>query len=84
MYQYLLKRIDTEEFAIYALVMGIMIFAPLFSSFFTTGISRYVVDAFARGDENRVIQIISSVFPILIGWGVVFIAGGFILAWNIG
>src|SRR4029077_4096801 len=83
MYKYLLQRISQEEFAVFALVTAIMVFAPLFSSFFTSGISRYVVEAWARADEKRAIQIVSSIFPILASWGLVFLACGWGFAWHI-
>lgn len=83
MYQYLLKRIHHEEFAVYVLVTTVIAFAPLFSSFFTSGISRYVVEAWALGDERRARQIISAIIPFMAGWGVLFVAGGWSLALNI-
>ena len=73
MFSYLLRRVPQEEFAIYALVTALLVFAPLFSSFFTSGISRYVVEACARGDERRATQIVSSIFPVLVGWGLLFL-----------
>ena len=82
-YKYLLQRISPEEFAVFALVGAIMVFAPLFSSFFTSGISRYVVEACAREDEKRAIQIVSSIFPILACWGLVFVGCGWGFAWHI-
>jgi O-antigen/teichoic acid export membrane protein len=83
MYKYLLQRISPEEFSVLALVTAVMVFAPLFSSFFTSGISRYVVEAYARSDEKRATQIVSSIFPILAGWGLLFLACGWAFAWHI-
>ena len=83
MYQYLLRRISQDEFAVYALVMAIMVFAPLFSSFFTSGIGRYVVEACARGDEKRATQVVSSIFPVLVGWGLLFTALGWLCAGHV-
>src|SRR6478735_4986579 len=83
MYHYLLRRISQDEFASYALVTAVMVFAPLFSTFFTSGISRFVVEACARGDEERATQVVSSIFPMLLFWGLVFIAGGWLFAWHI-
>jgi O-antigen/teichoic acid export membrane protein len=83
-YQYLLRRIQPEEFAVYAVVTAVMVFAPLFSSFLASGISRYVVEACARDDEVGATRIVSSIFPLLLAWGLLFIAGGWYFAWNIG
>lgn len=83
MYQYLLDRIPAEEFAVYPVVTAIMVFAPLFFSFFTGGISRHVVDAYARGDGLGVRTIISSVFPLLATASAVFLIAGIAFGLNI-
>jgi membrane protein EpsK len=83
-YQYLLRRIQPEEFAVYAVVTAVMVFAPFFSSFLKSGISRYVVEACARDDEVGATRIVSSIFPVLLAWGLMFMAGGWFFAWNIG
>ncbi len=83
MYQYLLKRISAEEFAILPVVTALMVFAPLFFSFFTGGVSRYVVEAFAKGEFERVAGIVSSIFPLLAAAALVFLAAGGVFALNI-
>ena len=65
LYQYLIRRITPEEFSLLPVVMSIMIFIPLLTVFFTSGIGRYIIDAYARGDEEGVTRIISSIFPFL-------------------
>ncbi|WP_108862134.1 oligosaccharide flippase family protein [Ruegeria sp. Alg231-54] len=83
MYQYLLHRITAEEFAILPIVTSLMVFAPLFFSFFTGGISRYVVEAYAKGDFARIPVLISSIFPPLVVVGAIFLLGGAAFALNI-
>ncbi len=83
LYEYLLTRISPEEFAIYPVVAAIMVFAPLFTSLLTGGVSRYIIDAYAVGDRERVTQLVSSILPLLIGAGIVFLGLGFVFAWNI-
>lgn len=83
MYQYLLNRIPAEEFAVYPVVTAAMVFAPLFFSFFTSSISRYVIDAYARGDFEEVSRIVSSILPILASAAVVFLLAGSVFALNI-
>jgi len=83
LYQYLLRRISPDEFAVYALVSALMVFAPILSSFFTSGVSRYVVEACAQGRERQVTRIISSLVPVLAAWGVLFVTLGWTVAWNI-
>lgn len=82
-YQYLLKRIPAEEFAVLPVVMALMVFAPLFFSFFTGGLARYVVDAYAKGEFNRVTGIISSILPPLAAAAVVFLIAGTAISLNI-
>jgi O-antigen/teichoic acid export membrane protein len=83
MYQYLLHRISPEEFSLYPVLMGIMTFAPLLTVVLTGGLGRYIVEAYAKGDDNRVTQIVSTMFPLLLGIGIIMLAAGLILAWNI-
>ncbi len=83
MYEYLLRRISSEEFAIYPVVASIMVFAPLFSALFTGGLSRHVIDAYAKGDEKRVSQIVSSIVPLLGSVCLVLFILGMLFSWNI-
>lgn len=83
MYQYLLKRVSPEEFAVLPVVSALMVFAPLFFSFFTGGISRYVVEAYAKGDRDRVTAIVSSIFPLLAAMALAFLILGLLFAVNI-
>ena len=83
-YKYLLGRVTPEEFAIYPVVMSMMTFAPLFFTFFTGGVSRYVVAAYAVDDRPKVVEIVSSMTPLLLVWSTVFLIGGLILAQFVG
>ena len=83
LYQYLLKRISPEEYSIYPVVMAVMVFVPLLTVVMTSGIGRYIVEAYAKGDERRVTQIVSTMFPILLGAGVVLIGAGLTFAWYV-
>ena len=80
MYQYLLTRISSEEFAVYAVLMAVMAFAPLFFSVFSGGISRYIVEAYALGETRRVTEITSSILPLLGAASATFLVTGFIVA----
>lgn len=83
MLQYLLARISPEEFAVYPVLMSIMVFAPLFFSFFTIGVSRYIVEAYAKGDLARVPEIVSSIAPIIALISVGFLVAGWTFAYFI-
>ena len=65
LYQYLIRRITPEEYSLLPVVMSIMVLLPLVTALFTSGISRYIIDAYARGDEQGATRIISSIFPFL-------------------
>ena len=84
MYQFLLNKTSTEEFSLYPVVTAIMGFAPLFFVLFTGGVSRYVVDAYAKGDRRRVSEIVSSMVPLLGIYSAVFLVLGLLFTWNIG
>lgn len=83
LYQYLLKRIAPEEYALYPVVMSVMAFLPLLTVVLTSGVGRYVVEAYAKGDERGVTQIVSTMFPLHLAAGVLILLGGGFFAWNI-
>jgi O-antigen/teichoic acid export membrane protein len=78
--RYLLKRISTEEYSIYPVLASMIVFLPLFTSVFTAGLARYVVEAYAKGDDKRVTQIVSSIFALLLIVGLFVLLGGLVLA----
>ena len=84
MYSYLLARLPPEEYAIYPVVASVMAAAPFFSFLLTGGIARFVTAAYARGDREEVTRIVSSIFPLLAGGGIVFFLGSVLFAWQMG
>ena len=82
MHQYLLRRISAEEYSLLPVVMAVMVFMPLLSTVLTAGLGRYVVEAYARGDERRVTQIVSTMFPLLLGTALIVVAIGWTFAWH--
>ncbi len=81
--QYLLAHISAEEYSLYPLLVAVLVFVPLITSILTWGLGRYVVEAYARGDEQRVTRIVSTMVPLLSGVALLLVAGGALLAWNI-
>jgi len=81
--QHLLRRISPEEYALYPLLMAIMICVPLLTTILTSGLGRFIVEAYARGDEGQVTRIVSTMLPPLAAAGLVVLIGGWALAWNI-
>jgi len=83
LYQYLLRRIDPDEYSLYPVVMSIMMLVPLLTTVFTSGIGRYVVEAYARGDTAGVTQIVSTMCPILLTVSAALLLFGWLFAWQI-
>ena len=80
--QYLVKRIEPQEYALLPLVTSLLVFASLFQRVFAGGISRYIVEADARGQHEEVTRITSSMLPILIAAAAGFaIIGGMGAFW---
>jgi len=57
---------------------------PLFTSVLTGGLGRYAVEAYAKGDNQRVTQIVSSIFPLLLVASVLTVLVGGLAAWQVG
>lgn len=81
--QYLLKRISPDEYALLPLVMALMVFAPLLTLVLTGGLGRYITVAYARGDDEEITRICSTMFPLLLAGGLVFLGIGWLAAWHI-
>lgn len=81
--QYLLKRISPDEYALLPLVMAVMAFSPLLTMVLTGGLGRYITIAYARGDNEEVTRICSTMFPLLLAGGAAFLGIGWFAAWHI-
>ncbi len=81
--QYLLKNISVEEYSLLPVIYSLIIFLPLLTTTVTGGINRYVLEAYAENNDERITQIVSSIFPILclVSIFVCFLGGA--LAWKI-
>jgi len=73
-YQYLLKQLPSEEFSIYSVVMSVMMFIPILTAVFSSGVVRYLVAAYAQGDDRRVGEIATTMVLILTGVVIVALA----------
>lgn len=83
LHQHLLRRISPDEYVLLPLVMGIISFIPLFTGILTTGLGRYLVDAYARGDEERMSGIVSTMVPLLLVAALLLLLLGAAIAWRI-
>lgn len=83
LYQYLLRRIDPDEYSLYPVVMSVIMLVPLLTTVFTSGIGRYIVEAYAKGDTRGVTQIVSTMCPILLAVSSTLLLLGWLLAWHV-
>jgi O-antigen/teichoic acid export membrane protein len=83
LHQYLLKRITPEEYSLYPVILGLMVFPPVLATLLTSGLGRYVLEAYVQGDERGVRRVVSTMFPFLLGTGLALLAGGWCAAWRI-
>ncbi|MGJ8677696.1 MAG: hypothetical protein ACSHX0_09280 [Akkermansiaceae bacterium] len=70
--QYLLRRVDPEEYSLLPLVMSLLIFADIFRNMFVDGLGRFMVEADAKNDGKGIQQLVSSMWPLLLLVGIVF------------
>lgn len=82
--QYLLRRIGAAEYSLYPLVVGVVFFIPLLSKFLTAGLGRFVTEAYAMGDDEKVTSIVSTMAVPLVLLGALCLVGGLCFAWYVG
>jgi O-antigen/teichoic acid export membrane protein len=80
LYQHLLEKLTTEEYSLLPVIGALMAFVPMVIMLLSSAQGRYIVEAYAKGDEDRITQIVSTMFPILALFGVLLLGGGFIAA----
>lgn len=81
--RHLILAISKEEYSILPVLYAVMAFTPLATVALTGGIGRFITAAYARGDDEGVTKICSTMFPILSAAGLVFLALGWAISWQI-
>ncbi len=81
--KYLLDHVSIEEYSLFPVVAAPMVFVPLITTILTAGLGRYSVDAYAKGNEKRVTEIVSTMTPLLMIAGLVVAAFGALGIWQI-
>ena len=76
LYQFLLRRISPEEYSLLPVLMSIILLLPLVTMVLTSGLSRFLVAAYAQGDDRAITQIVSTMFPLLLAAGGVLLLLG--------
>lgn len=82
--RYLIQHVDREEFKLVPVVQSIVTLLPLFTSVLTGGCARFLVDAYAKHQYERVTQIASTMFVILLITSLVVVAIGAVFTWHVG
>ncbi len=65
--QHLIRRISEEEYALLPVVTSFLSFAPLLTQILVGGLGRYMTVAYAKGDDEQIRRISSTMFPLLSG-----------------
>ncbi len=82
--QYLLRRIGSDEYSLYPLAMTVAFVVPLLSLFLTAGLARFVTEAYALGDDEKITSIVSTMSVSLLVLAIVCLAGGLVFSWHVG
>jgi O-antigen/teichoic acid export membrane protein len=81
--QYLMKRIPEAELALLPIVLSLALILPLLQTVLTSGLSRFVTEAYARNDLAGVTRIVSSQLPLLLVGAIALTLVGGTVAWYI-
>lgn len=84
LHQYLLEQLSSEELKIYGLVVPTMMFIPLLVAVCGSGLRRYAINAYAKGDTERIVTMVSTMAPLLLLTSLTALSLGGLFAWNIG
>ena len=83
LHQHLLRRVSPQEYVLYPIVLAIVAFIPVFAGILTSGLGRYVVEAYAQDDEARIVEIVSTMFTLLLPLGLVLMLVGALASWHV-
>lgn len=81
--RYLVQNVRAEEYEVLAIVYPLLLYTPFLITWVTSGLARYVIEAYAQGDRDRVTSIVSTMFPLTLGVGTLVLLVGSVLAWKI-
>jgi O-antigen/teichoic acid export membrane protein len=82
--QYLMRRNTPDQYTLLPTLNSLLVFLPLLSTLVSAGLRRYVTEAYARGESQRVTELVSAIFPrVLLVAGLMLVAGG-AMSWYVG
>ncbi|MCG8443744.1 MAG: hypothetical protein MI723_18235, partial [Caulobacterales bacterium] len=73
---HLLVRLTPEAYAVYPVVTALVMLLQVMTAGLTTGVARYVTEAYAKGDRAGVTEIVSSITPVIGASVLAFLAAG--------
>ncbi|MEM9169917.1 MAG: hypothetical protein AAGC56_09710 [Pseudomonadota bacterium] len=75
-HQYLIRRVDQDEYAVLAVVTAMLVVGDLFVLIFTGGLTRHMVEADAGDDPDALTRVVSSMTPALFVCAAAILVGG--------
>jgi O-antigen/teichoic acid export membrane protein len=82
--QFLVNRISLDELAIYYVVQALVVYMPLVQMIVSGGIARFCTEAYAKGNDRRMTEIVSTMTPLCVATALVLLIGGLAVSWFIG
>jgi O-antigen/teichoic acid export membrane protein len=72
-----------EEYSIYPVMISVMMFVQMLKTILASGIARYTIEAYAKGDNAMITQITSTMLIIQFIGCIVVLLCGILLCWKI-
>jgi len=82
MQAFLVRRLGSDQYSIVPLVMSCVNYLLLMNLGIGMGMNRFLSAARARGDEEEITRISTSIFFVMVGLGIILLMAGGLLAWN--
>ncbi len=81
--RFLIRRVSDEEYALLPTVLSIMIFVSVLRPVLTSGVGRFITEAFAQGKYGRITEIVSTLEPVLLGVVALLALLGGVIVWQV-
>ncbi len=81
--QWLWGKVHEDEYAVYTLLVPLMVFVPLLTGILGGALARFVTVEYARGNLRGVTQVTSTMLPLCVAGGVLLLVVGLPAAWFI-
>jgi O-antigen/teichoic acid export membrane protein len=79
--QHLINRLPPAEYSLLPVVMGVLLVLPVLTTVLRAGLGRYVTEALARDDHERITEITSTMSVLTVGAALLLAGVGSVLAW---